>query len=78
MTNGGYDNTSTEKEIQDLSDCDNENLLVNDNSTIQNKTESISNNIISDSVQIPITTRASSRRKVPKRLTNDFLWRKQV
>jgi hypothetical protein len=73
MINGGYDNTSTEKEIQDLSDCDNENLLVNDNSTIQNKTESISNNIISDSGQIPVTTRASSRRKDQKVLIMIFM-----
>jgi hypothetical protein len=71
--NGGCDSNSVGNAIQDFSDYDNEKLLGSDKSSIQNKTERVSNSDINNIVKIPMT-RSSTRRKVPKSLSNDFLW----
>jgi hypothetical protein len=59
VINRQWDNNSIGNAIQDLSDCDN---------------ECVSNKYINNIAQIPMTTRSTTRRKVPRSLSSDFFY----
>jgi hypothetical protein len=74
--NGSMVEANKKKIIQDFNDGVCDKLQVSDQYTVQDRDNSVSNNNMNSIAPTTMSTRSSMRKKVPKNLSNDFLWAK--